>query len=72
MKFIEYLEFLLDVGLKYRKYITIPHFFFTQCIGGDMSPIIKDLDILIEKPIEKFDKIDWQSMTYILSRIKKN
>lgn len=70
MKFTEYLEHILDIGLKYRKYVKTPHFFFIECLGGDISPIIKDLDKLIEKPIEKFEIMDWQSIGYILSKVK--
>lgn len=69
MSFEEYLNYLLDINIEFREYISRPHLFFTQCIGGDCSSVSKDLIKLIEKPIKEFTKRDWQSTGYILSKV---
>lgn len=68
MNFIKYLNYLLDIGTEYNKYMNRIHFFFTKCLEGDMIPIIEDLQKLIDKPIKEYDKRDWQSVTYVLSK----
>ena len=68
MNFVEYLNYLIDIGLSYADHRRRVLFFFSECVGGNVDPIIKDLDKLIEKPIKEFDKTDWVSVSYILSK----
>ncbi len=70
MNYIEYLEYLIDIGIDYNKYFATPQFFFTECLGGDCSAIIKDLYKLIEKPFKQYTKTDWEGVMYILSKTK--
>ncbi len=70
MDYIKYLNYLLNIGIEYVKYMTRIHFFFTECIWGDVTPIIKDLEKLIDKPIKEYNAMDWQSVKYILSKVK--
>ena len=61
------MDYLLDIMIEYKKYKTKLHYFFSECIGGDVSSIIDDLKGLIEKPVKKYNRRDWQSVYYILS-----
>lgn len=70
MNFVEYLEYLLGIKVEYRKYMMFPPIFFADCICGDISSLIKDLDKLIEKPIKEFTKRDWEGIKYIFLKIK--
>ena len=70
LEFEEYLNFLLDVGIRYNMYRIIPPLIFASSIGGDMSSIIKDLDKLLEKPLKKFTKEDWMGTWYVLMLTK--
>ena len=70
MKFKEYLDFLLDIGIKYNIYRRIPPIFFANCLGGDASAIIKDLDLLLNKPAKEFTQKDWAGVWWIIMRVK--
>ena len=70
MKFEEYLNFLLDVGIKYQIYRRIPPVFFANCLGGSSKAIIKDLDLLLNKPVEKFTKKDWMGTWWVTTIAK--
>ncbi len=71
MNFTEYMDYLLDIMVEYKKYTTKVHFFFAKCVGGDVSSIIDELKELIKKPANKYDKQDLRSIYYILSLKRK-
>ena len=68
MNFVEYLNYLIDIGLSYAEDMRRIRFLFSECIGGNSSAIANDLDKLIEKPIKEFDRKDWISINYVLSK----
>ena len=70
MKYKKYLDFLLDVGIRYQIYRRIPLIFFANCIGGSCKAIIKDLDFLINKPIEKFNRKDLAGIWWVIDKVK--
>ena len=70
LKFEEYLNFLLDIGIKHNIYRRVPPLIFASAIGGDMSKIIKDLDRLLEKPLKKFTKEDWMGTWWVIMLTK--
>jgi len=39
-------------------------------MGGSSSAIIKDLDILLNKPIKEFTQNDWKGTWWIIMRVK--
>lgn len=70
MGFYNYLEHLLEIRIEYKGYRNVPRLFFTQCIGGNSNPIIKDLTKLVECPTEKYGSMDWKLLKWVDMKVK--
>ena len=66
----KYFEHLFEIGIKYKRYKTVVKLFFTQCLGGDSSPIIKDLKKLVDSPPEKYGPNDWKLLVWVKNKVK--
>ena len=64
------MNYLLDIRLDYITHTNRVKFLFTEALGGDVSPMIKSLNKLLEKPIEEFTPRDWGTVTYVLLKTR--
>lgn len=70
MGFVEYLEYLLDIRIEYNKHKRFPIVFYIDCLWGNTTPIVENLDKLLKKSPEEYSQKDLMSIFYILGKVK--
>lgn len=70
MDFLEYLEYLLDIAIEYKKYVQFPKMLFADSMDGSTDSVAKNLDRLLKKSPEEFNQKDLMSIWYVIKKVK--
>lgn len=70
MDFLEYSEYLLDIGIEWNRYKRTPILIFSDCLRGEAESTLQNLNNLLEKPMNEYNQKDAMSLWWVLKKIK--